>query len=81
VERVGGDRIPIDLELPASPRKTPSSDSICELYHHFKNRHSEESREFHSVPTRTKFAVAAIYLCLTALLIVGAAETYVPRTL
>lgn len=52
-----------------------------ELYHRFKNRHSEESREFHSVPTRTKVAVAAVYLSLTVLLIVGTAETYVPRTL
>jgi Zn-dependent protease len=52
-----------------------------ELYHRFKNRHSEESRAFHSVPTRTKVAVAAVYLALAALLIVGAAETYVPRTL
>jgi Zn-dependent protease len=51
-----------------------------ELYHRFKDRHSEESREFHSVPTGTKAAVAAVYFCLTALLIVGAAETYVPRT-
>jgi Zn-dependent protease len=52
-----------------------------ELYHRFKNRHSDESREFHSVPTRTKLAVAAVYLSLAALLIVGVAETYVPRTL
>lgn len=52
-----------------------------ELYHRFKNRHSEESRTFHSVPTGTKVAVAAIYLSLTALLIFGVAETYVPRTL
>jgi Zn-dependent protease len=52
-----------------------------ELYHRFKNRHSEESRKFHSVPTRTKVAVAAVYLSLTVLLIVGTAETYVPRTL
>lgn len=52
-----------------------------ELYHRFKNRHSEESRKYHSVPTKTKFAVAAVYLSLTALLIVGIAETYVPRTL
>ena len=52
-----------------------------ELYHRFKNRHSGESREFHSVPTRTKVAVAAVYLSLTVLLIVGTAETYVPRTL
>ncbi|HWN72395.1 MAG TPA: site-2 protease family protein [Solirubrobacterales bacterium] len=52
-----------------------------ELYHRFKNRHSEESRAFHSVPTRTKIAVAAVYLTLTALLILGAAETYVSRTL
>jgi Zn-dependent protease len=52
-----------------------------ELYHRFKNRHSEESRDFHSVPARAKIAVAAVYLSLTALLIVGVAETYVPRTL
>jgi Zn-dependent protease len=52
-----------------------------ELYHRFKNRHSEESRAFHLVPTETKIAVAAIYLSLTALLIFGVAETYVPRTL
>jgi Zn-dependent protease len=52
-----------------------------ELYHRFKNRHSEESRTFYAVPTRTKVAVGAIYLALAALLIVGAAETYVPRTL
>lgn len=52
-----------------------------ELYHRFKNRHSEESREFHSVSTGTKVAVAAIYLCLAALLVVGVIETYVPRTI
>lgn len=52
-----------------------------ELYHRFKNRHSEESRKFHSVPTKAKVAVAAVYLSLTALLIVGIVETYVPRTL
>jgi Zn-dependent protease len=52
-----------------------------ELYHRFKNRHSEQSREYHSVPTRTKLAVGAVYLGLTALLVVGIAETYVPRTL
>ncbi|HKO38989.1 MAG TPA: site-2 protease family protein [Solirubrobacterales bacterium] len=52
-----------------------------ELYHRFKNRHSEESRAFHSVPTRTKLAVGAVYLSLAALLVVGVAETYVPRTL
>jgi Zn-dependent protease len=53
----------------------------AELYHRLKNRHSEESRQFHSVPTSTKFVVAVIYLGLAALLIVGVAETYVPRTL
>lgn len=52
-----------------------------ELYHRFKNRHSEKSREFHSVPTRTKLVVAGVYLSLTILLIVGVVETYVPRTL
>ena len=52
-----------------------------ELYHRFKNRNSEESRAFHAVPTGTKLAVASVYLSLAALLIVGVAETYVPRTL
>jgi Zn-dependent protease len=52
-----------------------------ELYHRFKNRHSEESRAYHSVPTRAKLAVATVYFSLTALLIVGAAETYVSRAL
>jgi uncharacterized membrane-anchored protein len=52
-----------------------------ELYYRFKNRHSEESRAFHSVPASTKLTVAVIYLSLAALLIVGTAETYVPRTL
>ena len=52
-----------------------------ELYHRFKNRHSEQSRDYYSVPARTKVAVAAVYLGLAALLIVGVAETYVPRTL
>ena len=52
-----------------------------ELYNRFKNRHSEESREYHSVPTGTKVAVAAVYLSLAVLLAVGIAETYVPRTL
>jgi Zn-dependent protease len=52
-----------------------------ELYHRFKNRHSEESRKFHSVPTKTKLVVGAVYLGLAALLVVGVVETYVPRTL
>jgi Zn-dependent protease len=51
-----------------------------ELYHRFKNRNSEESRKFHSVPTRTKLAVGAVYLGLAAVLVVGVVETYVPRT-
>jgi Zn-dependent protease len=51
-----------------------------ELYHRFKNRHSEESRAYYSVPTRTKLVVGAVYLGLTALLVVGIVETYVPRT-
>lgn len=52
-----------------------------ELYHRFKNRHSERSREYHSVPTWTRVAVATVYLSLTALLIAGVAETYASRTL
>ncbi len=52
-----------------------------ELYHRFKNRHSEQSREYHSVPMGTRVAVAIVYLSLTALLIAGVAETYASRTL
>jgi Zn-dependent protease len=52
-----------------------------ELYRRFKNRHSEKSRDFHSVPTSAKLAVAAVYLSLAALLILGAAETYAPHAL
>lgn len=52
-----------------------------ELYRRFKNRHSEQSRAYHSVLTRTKIAVAAVYLSLAFLLLVGAAETYAPRHL
>lgn len=52
-----------------------------ELYHRFKNRHSEESREYHLVPMSTKLAVAAVYLSLTVMLVVGITETYVSRTL
>jgi Zn-dependent protease len=52
-----------------------------ELYHRFKNRHSEKSRDYHSVSARAKVAVATVYLSLTVLLVVGVAETYVPRTL
>lgn len=52
-----------------------------ELYRRFKNRHSEESREYHLVPTRTKIVVAAVYLSLTITLIAGTAETYVSHSL
>jgi Zn-dependent protease len=52
-----------------------------ELYYRFKDRHSEQSREYHSVPTGTRIAVATVYLSLTALLIAGVAETYASRTL
>jgi hypothetical protein len=39
-----------------------------------------QGRAYHPIPTGTKVAIAAIHLSLTALLIVGVAETYVPRT-
>jgi hypothetical protein len=52
-----------------------------ELYHRFKNRHSEQSREYHSVPTGAKVAVGTVYLSLGALLIAGVADTYVAHTL
>lgn len=52
-----------------------------ELYHRFKNRHSQQSRKYHQVPLSTKLAVAAVYLSLAAMLVVGATETYVSRSL
>ncbi len=52
-----------------------------ELYYRLKNRHSDQSREYHSVPTRARVAVATVYLSLTAVLIAGVAETYASRTL
>jgi Zn-dependent protease len=52
-----------------------------ELYHRFKNRHTDQSRKYHSVPTKTKLLVAAVYLTLACLLVLGAVETYAPRTI
>jgi Zn-dependent protease len=50
-----------------------------ETWRRWKARNTPESRAFHAVPTRTRVAVAAVYLGLAALLAVGVAETYFER--
>jgi hypothetical protein len=50
-----------------------------ESWRRWKSRNTPESREFHAIPTRTRVAVAAVYLGLAALLAVGVAETYFER--
>ena len=50
-----------------------------ESWRRWKARNTPESRAFHAIPTRTRVAVAAVYLGLAALLAVGVAETYFER--
>src|SRR5688572_11578086 len=52
-----------------------------ESWRRWKARNTPESREFHDIPTRTRVAVAAVYLALAALLAVGVSETYFERDL
>jgi len=52
-----------------------------ESWRRWKARKTPESREFHRIPTRTRFVVAAVYLGLAALLAVGVSETYFERDL
>jgi Zn-dependent protease len=52
-----------------------------ESWRRWKARNSPESQAFHDIPTRTRIAVAAVYLGLAALLGVGVAETYFERDL
>jgi Zn-dependent protease len=50
-----------------------------ESWRRWKARKTPESRAFHKIPTRTRVAVAAVYLILAALLAVGVSETYFER--
>jgi Zn-dependent protease len=52
-----------------------------ESWRRWKARNTPESRRFHDIPTRTRFAVATVYLGLAALLAVGVSETYFERDL
>ena len=52
-----------------------------ESWRRWKARKTPESKAFHDIPTRTRFAVAAVYLGLAALLGVGISETYFERSL
>ena len=50
-----------------------------ETYRRFKSRHSEESKRYNQVKPSTRFAVAAVYIGLAALLAVGMDATYLER--
>jgi hypothetical protein len=52
-----------------------------ESWRRWKSRNTPEAKAFHDIPTRTRVAVAAVYLTLIALLAVGVAETYFQRDL
>jgi Zn-dependent protease len=52
-----------------------------ESWRRWKLRHTPEARAYHAIPGRTRALVAAAYLGLAALLAVGVAETYFPRSI
>jgi Zn-dependent protease len=52
-----------------------------ESWRRWKERKSPEAQVYHDIPTRTRVAVATVYLSLAALLAVGVAETYFERDL
>ena len=52
-----------------------------EAWKRWKARNTPESRAYYDVPTRTRFIVAAVYLGLTAALVVGVAETFLEKSL
>ncbi len=52
-----------------------------ESWNRWKNRNTPESRAFHAIPTRTRVAVAVVYLGLAALLAVGVSETFLEKSL
>jgi Zn-dependent protease len=52
-----------------------------ESWRRWKNRKTPEAKAFHDIPTRTRVAVAIVYLGLAALLAIGVGETYFERSL
>ncbi len=52
-----------------------------ETYRRWKNRKSPEAHRYNTVSGSTRFAVAAVYIGLAALLVLGMDVTYVERTL
>jgi Zn-dependent protease len=52
-----------------------------ESWRRWKLRHTAEGRAYHAIPGRTRALVAAAYVGLAALLAVGVAETYFPRSI
>ena len=52
-----------------------------ETYRRFKARNTPESRAFRNVPTRTRIAVAAVYIGLIVALAIGVDLTFVERSL
>jgi len=52
-----------------------------ETWRRWRQRNSPESREFHRVPARTRWLVAAVYLGLAAALAVGMDATFLDRSL
>ena len=52
-----------------------------ESWRRWKARNTPESKAFHDIPTRTRVAVAVVYLGLAALLAVGVSETFFERSL
>jgi hypothetical protein len=50
-----------------------------ETYRRWKARKDPESHEYHRVSTGTRFAVAAVYLGLAALLVLGMDATHIAR--
>ena len=52
-----------------------------ETYRRFKHRKSPEAREYHRVKPRTRAVIAAVYLGLAALLVVGMDATFLERSL
>jgi Zn-dependent protease len=52
-----------------------------ESWRRWKNRNTPEAKAYHDIPTRTRVAVAVVYLGLAALLAIGVSETYFERSL
>ncbi len=52
-----------------------------ESWHRWKNRNTPEARAFHSIPTRTRVLVAAVYLGLVVGLAIAVDQTFLEKSL